>query len=163
MPNFIVWYWWVAHHRWNTMGVFRWILCTKSSPSNLVLYYGMLNHMHHRKCTDHLGMPNWLTPTCSHGCFALQVSPKLPVNLIWSHRQCSDVQPQLINHVFVYWVNFSTALCVGLAKYGPKSAVHMHIIMWLGFPFSLYRSLPHNYIHVHSFFVHILQGQHKQL
>ena len=43
-------------------------------------------------------------------------------------------------------------------------AIQMNLIMWLSFLlFSLKRSLPHNYIHLHSIFVHIWKDQHKQL
>ena len=43
-----------------------------------------------------------------------------------------------------------------------KKALQMNIVMWLGFLFSLQRSLPHNYIDVYTFWVHILPGQRKQ-
>ena len=44
----------------------------------------------------------------------------------------------------------------------PKNC-DVSIIIWLGFLFSLKRSFPLNYIHVHSFLVHTLQHQCKQL
>lgn len=48
------------------------------------------------------------------------------------------------------WSVSSTAVCIDLAS----KALDMNIICWLGFLFSLLRSLPHIYIHV-------LQGQCK--
>ena len=38
----------------------------------------------------------------------------------------------------------------------------MNIIMWWTASQAEQEALPHNYGHVHSFFVPILQGQHKQ-
>ena len=55
-----------------------------------------------------------------------------------------------------------TAVCVDLAK-SERKAVHMNIVMWRASYSGWIEAWPHNFIHVHSFLVLVLQGLRKQL
>ena len=55
-----------------------------------------------------------------------------------------------------------TAVCVDLANQNGK-ALHMTIIMCRASYSGWIEAWPHNFIHVHSFFVLVLQGLRKQL
>ena len=71
----------------------------------------------------------------------------LPIQL----RISNNSQPKYVKDVQLFALTLQTV---------NQNAVHMNIIVWLGF---LFRTFPHNYVHVHSFSDHILQHQRKQL
>ena len=58
---------------------------------------------------------------------------------------------------------YHTAVCIDLANCEPKSCAHKYNYVVLLPIQPVKKSLPHNYIHVHSFLVHVLQHQCKQL